>query len=204
MNDVIIATDDPDINWAKKRLNSTMEEIREGSKLISGDESNIGYYITKRFIELHQKIKQKFSDNTSIPEPKTLEEINEGYKYAKLYYVFTTVKEIADSLGISLKDSQTKETGQIIAQYQNQQVTQVNVQTIDNLIENINKLDIDFNTKTEIVKLVKEFDEEAKGEKNPGKLKDILMKIGKLSAKAGAYLFEHAEELGLLPLILGA
>jgi len=204
LNDVIIATDGEDRKWVEASLNSMLKELQEGPKFIHGDESNPAFYITKRFVELHKQIKEKFSDKNLIPPVLGLEEINKNYQYAKLYYVFTTINQIADALEIKLKDKNQKELGQIIAQYQNLQVTQINVQTIENVIENINKLDIDFNTKTEIVKLVKEFDKEAKGTKDPQKLKDILLKVGKLSAKAGAYLFEHAEELGLLSLLMGA
>jgi len=199
---IVMAGDDEDKKWAAARLNSMLNELKEGPKLIFGDVSNVSHYIPRRFVKVHEQIKEKFPDNDGIPPVLEPEEMHEEYQYAKLYYIYTTINEIANALGITLKEQGNKDAGQIITQYSNQQVTQINVQTTENLIENINKLDIRFDTKTEIVNLVKEFDDEVKNKKDPNKLKEILLKVGKLSFKAGALLFEHAEELGLLSLLL--
>ena len=202
-NDVIFMTDDDEgKKWAAAKLNTMLKELKEGQELIFGDVSNISHYIPKRFMKIHKQIKEKFPDNNEIPPVLELKELHEEYQYGKLYYIFSTINDIANALGITLKETGSNDSGQIITQNTTQQVTQINVQTTENLIENINKLNIQFDTKTEIVNLVKDFDNEVKNKKDPTKLREILLKVGNLSFKAGALLFEHAEELGLLSLLL--
>ncbi|MDH3794238.1 MAG: hypothetical protein OER78_04065 [Nitrosopumilus sp.] len=202
MNDIIIAAGNP-LDWEERKLNSFMKRIQECKEFVRGAETNFDHHITIDFIELHKKIKEKHSDNESIPDVLTIEEIQKKYQYARLYYVYSTIQDIADALGITLKNNKQQETTPTIAQYQTNVMTQTNVQTLSNLIENVNNLQIEQNQKDEIVKLVNEFEEEAQTSKNPDKLKNILKKVANISAKAGAFLFEHAKELGLLSLLLG-
>jgi len=202
MNDVSIASGDP-LDWEKRKLNSFMKRIQEGKEYVRGAETNFDYHITIDFIELHKKIKEKHSDNESIPDVLTIEEIQQKYEYARPYYVYSTIQDISDALGITLENNKQQESTPTIAQYQTNVMTQTNVLTLSNLIENVNNLQIEPNQKDEIIKLVNEFEKEAQTSKNPNKLKDILKKVANISTKAGAFLFEHAKELGLLSLLLG-
>jgi len=71
-----------------------------------------------------------------------------------------------------------------------------------NLIENVNLLPLSPPTKDEIIKLVKEFEEESEGRKEPTKLRNILFKVSGLSMDAGSFLLKHANEIGVLKDVL--
>jgi len=190
-----------DIDWAKKRLNSIMKELEQGSKYVDGDSSNAAHYITRRALDILNEIKDKFPNNQLIPSILTRKELREKYQYAELYYIFTTIREIGDALGIEFSKDKEEQSGPIMAQYQNQSSTQINLQSVDNVIECINSLQIEWAKKEELVSLTKEF-EEATKKKDSGKLKTILKKVAEISPKVAGFLLEHASELGLLALLL--
>ncbi len=192
-----------DQEWVKRRLNSVIDELEKGSKFIGGSSTNIEHYTTKRALEILNKLKEKFPENKSIPEILTREEIQKQYHYAPNYYIYTTVREITDALGIDLNVDQKEQSSPIMAQYQNQVSNQINLQTVDNVIECINSLNIKWEQKTELVQLTKDF-EKAVEEKDSGKLKSILKKVAEISPKVAGFLLEHASVLGLGALLLGA
>jgi len=88
-----------------------------------------------------------------------------------------------------------------MTQIQSQSATQVNLQSMNNVIECINSLQIEWEKKEELVKLTKEFEENL-GKKDSGKLKSILKKVAEISPKVAGFLLEHASELGLIALLL--
>lgn len=191
------------LDFVKNRLNSIMNEIMEGIKGAGTTQShNVESYSLKRFTELHKQIKELFPDNQFLPNPKTLEEIYKEYQYGEGYYLKSTIREIADALGIVLEFDRKPQSGPIVAQYQSQSTVQVNLQNLNNVIECINNLQLEWEKKETIVKLTREF-EEAEKENNPVKLRSILKKVGELSPKAAAFLVEHAAELKILSQLLG-
>jgi len=190
-----------DIEWAKRRLNSVMDLLEKGVSFVGGNSMNAEYHIPKEGIKILKEIKAKFPDNDKISNIMEYDELKDEYQYAKKLYVFTKTKEIADALGITLRSDELQQTGPIIAQYQNQVSTQVNLQSVENVIECINSLDLELKQKEELVKLTKDFEETAKT-KDPSKLKSILKKVAEISPKVAGFLFEHATELGLLASLL--
>lgn len=188
-----------DLAWVKRRLDSVISELENGPKYIGGNAGNIPHYTTERSLEILNDIKQKFPE--AIPKILTRKEITEKYQYAPSFYIYSTVREIADALNIDLNVDQKTQAGPIMAQYQNQTSTQINLQTMDNVIECINSLKLEWTKKEELVNLTKEF-EEATKKKDSGKLKTILKKVAGISPKVAGFLLEHASELGLLALLL--
>ena len=192
------------IDLVTRRLNSFMNEIMEGTKGVGDTQShNVEYYGLKRFLEFYKQVKEMFPENDLLPTPLSMEEINKKYQYGSGFYLKATIREIADALGITLKYDKKSESGPIMAQYQNQNVSQINFQNIDNVIECVNNLQIELNKKEEIINLVREFDQAAE-KKDSSKLKSILKKVAELSPKAATFLLEHASELGLMSLLLGS
>jgi len=159
-----------DNQWAKKKLDFVIDLLEDGPKFIEGDSSNVDYYIPREGIRVLTEIMDAFPkiEVSDIVEFKDLKE--EGYQYAKKFYVYTKAKEIANELGVTLRIDKEKPEGPILAQYQQQVSSQVNLQTVDNVIECINSLDVKFEQKTELVKLTKEFEENLE-KKDAGKLK---------------------------------
>jgi len=191
-----------DLEWAKLRINSIIDELQNASKYIGGGVLNIPHYLTKRELKVLNQIKAKFPENDKIPELLTEEEIHKEYQYAPTFYIYTTVREIANALGIDLETDKKDQSSPIMAQYQSQSATQVNLQTLDNVIECINSVDIEWGKKEELVKLAKEFEEAGKT-KDSGKLKNILKAVIEISPKVAGFLIEHAAELGFSALLFG-
>ena len=192
------------IAFAERRLNSLMNEIMEGTKGVGDTQShNVEFYSTKRFLELHKQIAEMFPLNKRIPKYLTIEEIPKKYQYGRGYYVKSTIRELADALGIKLEYDKKSESSPFMAQYQSQNVSQVNLQTLSSVIDCVNNLQMDWNTKEKVVELLKEFEQEATTEKNPSKLKSILTKVAEISPTVAGFLFQHAHELGLTKLLFG-
>ena len=191
------------IEYVRRRLNSFMNVIMEGTKGVgSTNEYNVEYYGLKQFIEFHKKINELFPDNELLPKVKTIEEIVKDYQYAQGFYLKTIIREIADVLDITLDFDKTHADSPMMAQYQNQSSTQINLQTMNNVIECINSLQIEWEKKEELVKVTKEFEENLK-KKDSSKLKSILTKVAEISPKVAGFLLEHASELGETSLLFG-
>ena len=191
------------IEWARRRLNSFMNTVMEGTAGTGNTQPhNIEYYGLKQFREFHEKILEIFPDNEFIPKPKTDEELTKEFQHGRGFYFKTTIREIADALGITLDYDKNDESSPMMAQYQSQSTTQINLQTMHNVIECINALQIEWERKEELVKLSKEFEENLK-KKDSGMLKTILKKVAEISPKVAGFLLEHASELGQVGLLFG-
>src|SRR3989344_8978242 len=198
-----MAEDFNKIDYVERRLNSLLNNILEGTKGVGNTQShNVEHYSTKEFIELHKKIKEMFPENNFLPNPMTIEEINKEYQYGQGYYVKTKIREIAAALGITLEVDKRSNSAPIMAQYQTQSLTQLNLQNVNNVIECVNSLQLEWEKKEEIVKLVREFDEASK-KKEENKLKSIFKKIAEISPQAAGFILQYAKELGLTSLLFG-
>jgi len=189
------------IDFVRRRLNSFMNEIMEGTEGSCNTQlHNVQFIGLNRFIDFHKQIKELFPENSLIPQPLSMEEITEKFQYGHGYYFKSIIREIADSLDITLEHDKKSESTPLMTQVQN--VAQINLQNTNNVIECINNLQLEWDKKEEIVKLIKEFDKAAV-EKNTGKLKSILKQVLEISPKAATFLFEHAAELKVIVNMLG-
>lgn len=118
-----------------------------------------------------------------------------------MQYIKSNIRKLSDLLDIQLDDDDNlKPTFNIT---QNQNVTQVNSQVFENMISNINKLDIQIDTKKEILELVNNFkDESTKDHPDTGKLKELFKKIGNKSKEAAAMLSYWATITGTMDQII--
>jgi len=196
-------SEERNFQYVRKRLNSFMNNIMEETKGVGNTaKHNLDYYGLKQFVEFHQKVNELFPDRELVPKAKTIEEINKDYQYAQGFYLKTAIREIADALGITLDFDEAREDSPTMTQYQNQSSTQINLQSMSNVIECINSLQIGWEKKENLVKLTKEFEENLE-KKDSGNLKSILKKVAEISPKVAGYLLEHASELGKIGLLLG-
>ena len=203
---------DPNKEFIGRRLISIFKSIREAET--GPDQKTFGFQhrlkeIGGQYNDVLAKAKILFPENKFFPAS---ENSNEEILYKSgtsglAEYLKSNTRSIADALDIQLEHPLSQSTtnspgNQSVFVDARTNVSQSNVQKIDSVIDNINSLNLDQSKKEEIVKLAREFDEEATTNKNPLKLKEIFKKVVGLSAKAGSFLLMHAEELGILALIL--
>jgi|CXWL01.1.fsa_nt_gi hypothetical protein len=185
--------------FVARRLNSIIKQITDierTGKTPSFDRCEV---VWNAYSELHQNIIENIELDDFFPK---YTEHNASHSEVLLEKIKTKIRELADYFSLTLDIDQKTQSGPVMAQYQNQVSTQINLQKVDNVIECINSLNLNFEQKTELVKLTKEFEENL-NKKDSGKLKSILTKVAEISPKVAGFLLEHASELGQMGLLFG-
>lgn len=185
-------------DFVARRLNSIIKQvfdIEKSGKIASFNRAEV---VWNAYSELHGNILEHMEVDNFFPNFKPH---NAQHSEELLEVVKTRVREIADhfSLTLSIDKVNSIPSTQIT---QTQIVSQVNVQTLSNLIDNVNSLSIPQSDKEQIITLVKDFEDESKGEKEPKKLRNILFKVAGLSIDAAGFLLKHANEIGMLQKML--
>jgi hypothetical protein len=133
---------------------------------------------------------------------KTIGELGDrGY----MQYVKTNIRKLADYLDVKFEvDEAQNKPENVFNLIQNQNVTQVNSQVFESMISNINKLDIEYKTKGEVIKLVNDFkNESTKEQPDTSKLKNIFNKVKSISKEAAAMLSYWATMSGSIEFLFG-
>ena len=187
-------------DFVAMRLNSIMRQVNEieQSKIQpSFDQVEI---VWNAYAELHQNILEHMEGRLDEFFPKYKPH---NVQFSNLLTELTKlrVRELADHFLLNLDVDQTNSSPDTIIT-QNQFVSQSNLQTLANLIDNVNSLPIPKSDREQIVSLVKEFEDESKGRKEPTKLRNILFKVAGLSMDAASFLLKHANEIGILKDVL--
>ena len=182
------------------RLNSIIKQVNEleqSKKTPTFEEVEV---VWKAYSELHHSILDNMTSQLDEYFPKYRVH-NVQQSDTLLQLTKTRVREIADHFLLKLDIDQSNSFPTTLVT-QNQIVSQNNVQTLSNLIENVNSLQIPDSNKEQIVALVNEFEEESKGRKEPAKLRKIFFNVAELSMDAASFLLKHASEIGILKDVL--
>ncbi len=151
------------------------------------------FLISENVVDLHRKI-MKFPQCAHLLDPPPSDkEFNEMSDERREHYIENTLQRIAIGFDVTLDADKPPSTTQLIVN-----VSQVNVQNLNNLVEVVNSLAISNEDKENITKLVQEFDEEVKSGKNKEKLRNILYQVAELSIDAASFLLKHAHSMGVL------
>lgn len=190
-----------------RRLNSIMKDIKEAE---SEENSSIRQHLIKsiwgKFEDLVKLIQETFPNNEFIPE--SIESyaniVYHSTEHGAGQYIKSTLREIADALEIKLDEyKETTVPSTIVMVDQNQNVTQISSQTFDNLISNINQVKMTQEEKEEAVRLIKEFESEAKkAQSDNDKLRRIFDQVASISKDVGLMLFQYVLSQGLLDKII--
>src|SRR5437016_3264526 len=112
-----MSDDNEKLDFVRRRLNSFMNTMMEGEQG-AGETNmiNIEHHVLKQFRKFHASVIEMFPKNKLLPKLVNDEELQEEYQYSYGFYVKTTVREIADALGITLNFDKGKETSPLMAQ----------------------------------------------------------------------------------------
>ena len=180
-------------DFVVRRLNSIMKQvtdIEKSGKIPSFERANI---IWTSYAELHKNILEEMVVSEDFPNYV----LYSGHSEDALELIKTRVREIADHLAITLEIDKIHPIPHTQIT-QNQFVTQTNVQTLNNLIDIVNSLSVSQTNKEQIINLVKEFEQESKGNKEPKKLRGLFLQVANLSIDAASFLLKHANDIGAL------
>lgn len=208
MSDIVI---DPNKEFIGRRLRSIFKSIREAET--GPDQKTFGFEhrlkeIGQQYNDVLSKAKELFPGNKYLPEnEKAIDWVLKKSGTSGLAeYLKSNIRTIADALDIPLEhplasynENSSNNPAVIVDARTN--VSQSNVQTVESTIDNINSLKLDQSKTEEIIKLVKDFEEESKANKDPSKLKEIFKKVAGISVQAASFLLVHAKELGVLALL---
>ena len=186
--------DDEAPDFVARRLNSIIKQVTDIEKSGKTASFNRAEIIWSAYSELHGDIVEQMNVDEFFPDYKPH---NAHHSEEMLELVKTKIRAIADYFSLTLDIDKTSlvPNTQIT---QNQYVSQINVQTFSSLINNINSLSISQPDKKQIIALVKEFEEESQSKKEPKKLRNILLRVARLSIDAAGFLLKHANDIGVL------
>lgn len=183
--------------YVVRRLNSLMRQVTDIENMKKVQSFERVEVIWKAYVKLHQQISENVDVDESFPRLNDNEKPHDSDILLEL--IKTQIREIADNLSVDLDVDKTNTVpNTMFSQY----ISQTNVQTLNNLINNINSLSIPVTDKEKITLLAKEFEEESKNKKQPEKLRGLLFKVAELSIDAAGFLLKHAHEMGVLKNLL--
>jgi hypothetical protein len=125
---------------------------------------------------------------------------NPRHAPANLVAIKMELLHIMDAIGLKMEESNSISTHQPVFNItQTQTNLQLSYYSIDNIISNLNEISSSINNKTEVVGLLREFDNELRSDRpDKSRLKSILTRLGPLSTQVGLVLLKYALDNGLL------
>ena len=187
----------------KNRLNSLYKDATEA-------EQNKGFGLEHSAEVIHKELNQllQFAQEKLPESDLSLIDLNESVSSLGdrgfMQFVKTNIRKMADLLDIEFDLDRTQGKSQTVFNLnQTQNVSQYSSQTFSNMISNISQLEIDIDKKTEVLKLINKFKDEATNpEPDHKKLVGIWNKVKSISAEAAAMLSYYATVTGVWDKIL--
>jgi len=182
-----------------RRLNDLMKQIIDIENTQKIPQFERVEVIWNSYSELHHQILDNMETDEFFPQYNAHKA---SHSQVLLELIKTRLREMASNLSVDLEVDKTMQSSPSTIITQTQNVFQNNVQSLNNLIDIVNSLQILESNKKKVLDLVKEFEEESKNTKQPEKLRNILFKVADLSIDAACFLLKHANEIGILEKLL--